>query len=151
MVVEIILLENVAKVGKLGQRMNVKPGFARNFLIPTGKALPATAANVAQFDIRKAELEKAAADRLELAKSRAAKLEGVVITIAAQAGEEGRLFGSVGIHEIAKALKAQGHEVSRTEIRLPAGPIRMIGEHEIELQLQGSDFSSQLKVAVVPN
>lgn len=148
---EIILLEKVAKVGNLGQRLNVKPGFARNYLIPTGKALPATAANVAHFETRKTELEKAALLRLNHAKERAAKLEGITITIATQTGEEGRLFGSVGVHEIVKALKAQGHEILKNEIRLPTGPIRMIGEYEIELQLQGSDFPTLLKVVVVPN
>jgi large subunit ribosomal protein L9 len=148
--VEIILLERVAKVGNLGQRLNVKPGFARNYLIPTGKALPATAANVARFEVRKAELEKAAEQRLQEAQSRAAKLEGATITIAAQSGEEGRLFGSVGVHEIVKGLKAQGYDVARNEVRLPQGPIRMIGEHEVELQLQGGDFSTKLLVSIVP-
>ncbi len=146
----IILLERVAKLGNLGQLLNVKPGFARNYLIPTGKALPATAANMARFESQKAELEKAAEERLVQARGRAAKLEGVVISIAAQAGEEGRLFGSVGVHEIARALKAEGHDVARTEIRLPA-PIRMIGDYEVEIQMQGSDSTTQLKISVVSN
>lgn len=146
---EVILLERVSKVGNLGEKLNVKPGFARNFLIPTGKALPATAANLASFEQRKVELEKASEQRLALAKNRATRLEGLSITIAAQAGEEGRLFGSVGTHEIVRALKEQGHEVERSEIRLPTGPIRMIGDYEIELQLIGSDSSTTLKMTVV--
>lgn len=148
---DIILLERVAKVGNLGQRLHVKPGFARNYLIPTGMALPATKENIDRFELRKAELEKAAEDRLALAKNRAAKLEGLCISIPAQAGEEGRLFGSVGLHEIARALKEQGHDISKNEVRLSSGPIRMIGDYDIELQLQGGEVVSQIKISVIPN
>lgn len=148
---DIILLDRVPKVGNLGQLLSVKAGFARNYLIPTGKALPATPANVARFEARKAELEKAAEGRLNLAKERAAKLEGLLITISAQAGEEGRLFGSVGTHEISRALKAEGHDIAKSEVRLPTGPIRMIGEYEIELQLQGGEVVTKVKISIIPN
>lgn len=148
---DIILLDRVPKVGNLGQRLKVKPGFARNFLIPTGKALPATAANLERFEARRLELEKAANERQALAKVRAAKLEGLSLSIAAQAGEEGRLFGSVTVHDIVRAMKEAGHEIFKNELRLPEGPIRMLGEFEVELQLQGSENVIKLKVTVVPS
>jgi large subunit ribosomal protein L9 len=147
--VDIILLEKVSKVGVLGQRVRVKAGYARNFLIPKGKALPATEANIGRFEARRLELEKAAKVRHESAEKRAAVFEGLSVTISAQSGDEGRLFGSVGTSEIAKALSNVGHDIAKNEIRLLDGPIRTTGEHEVGLQLEGGEITVNIKVLVV--
>ena len=147
---EVILLENVRNLGKFGAKVNVAKGFGRNFLIPQGKAVPATRDNIAQFEAQRAKLEKAAGDRLVNAQSRAAEINNVHIVIAAKSAEEGKLFGSVGTIELVRAFKEKGIEVSRQEIRLPNGPLRELGEYSIELQLH-AEAIAQAKVSIVPD
>ncbi|MBK7659683.1 MAG: 50S ribosomal protein L9 [Betaproteobacteria bacterium] len=132
---QIILMEKVVNLGALGDVVKVKDGYARNFLIPHGKAKRATEANLKEFEGRRAELEKKAADILTTAQDRAAKLEGLAITIARKAGVDGRLFGSVNNADVAEALGAQGIPVSKAEIRMPQGPVKHIGEYPLVLQL----------------
>jgi large subunit ribosomal protein L9 len=132
---EIILLEKVANLGALGDIVKVKDGFGRNFLIPQGKAKRATEANKAEFEARRAELEKQQADILTAAKARAEKLSGQTIEIAQKAGEDGRLFGSVTNHDIADALTAKGLEVVKSEVRLPEGPLKTTGEFPVSIAL----------------
>jgi large subunit ribosomal protein L9 len=132
---EIILLEKVANLGTLGDIVKVKDGFGRNFLIPQGKAKRATVANKAEFEARRAELEKQQADILAAAKARAEKLSGQTVEIAQKAGEDGRLFGSVTTLDIATALTAKGLEVAKSEVRLPAGPLKAIGEFPVSIAL----------------
>ena len=146
---EVILLENVGRLGVLGDKVDVKPGYGRNFLIPQGKAVPATADNVAKFEARRAELEAAAASALNAAQQRAdaiSALDGV--QIAATAGDEGKLFGSIGTRDIADAITAAGCELDKSEVRLPEGVIRELGEYEIMLQLH-ADVATTVAVAVV--
>src|SRR6056297_2520392 len=132
----VILLERVVNLGDLGDEVVVKPGFARNFLIPHGKAVRATDENRSVFEQRRAELEKVADERLAEAKARAAQLEGLSLTLVVKAGDEGKLYGSVGTQDVADAVNAKGvAEVERSEVRLPEGPIREIGEYQIDLQL----------------
>ena len=146
----VILLERIRNLGDLGEEVGVKPGFARNFLIPQGKAVRATEANRKVFEGRRAELERVSKDRFDAAQVRAAKLVDVQVTIAAKSGEEGKLYGSVGTQDIADAVSAaQGVEVLKSEVRLPTGVIRVIGEYEIDLQLH-SDVTVTVKVIVVP-
>ncbi len=145
---EVILLEKVANLGSLGDKVNVKAGYGRNFLLPYGKAVPATEANLKAFEERRAELEKAAAEKLSAAQARAEALEGAAFTISSKAGEEGKLFGSIGVRDIADAITTGGTEVEKSEVRLPEGPIRVTGEYEIELQLH-SDVEVTIKLAVV--
>ena len=145
----IILLERVVNLGDLGDEVAVKSGFARNFLIPKGKAVRASKDNRAVFEARRAELERSAQQRLGGAQARAATLAGVTVTISAKAGDEGKLYGSVGTHDIAEALAAQGVEIAKSEIRLPAGVIRVIGEYQIDVHLH-SDVNVAIKVFVVP-
>ncbi len=145
---EVILLEKVANLGSLGDKVNVKSGYGRNFLVPYGKAVPATADNLKAFEERRAELEKAAADKLTDAQSRSEALEGQSFTISSKAGDEGRLFGSIGVRDIADAVTAAGTEVEKSEVRLPEGPLRAVGEYEIELQLH-TDVTVTIQLAVV--
>ncbi|MBW7472841.1 50S ribosomal protein L9 [Marinobacter sp. M216] len=145
---EVILLEKVANLGSLGDKVKVKAGYGRNFLLPYGKAVPATEANLKAFEERRAELEKAAAEKLAAAKTRAEALEGASFTISSKAGEEGKLFGSIGVRDIADAITTGGTEVEKSEVRLPEGPIRVTGEYDIELQLH-SDVEVTVKLAVV--
>ncbi len=145
---QVILLEKVGKLGNLGDKVNVKPGYGRNYLIPYGKAVPATAANVADFEARRAELEAAAAEKRSSAEARAEKLAELAITIEANAGDEGKLFGSIGTRDIAEAITAAGQEVSKSEVRLPNGVIREVGEYEVDLQLH-SDVTQAVKLSVV--
>lgn len=146
---EVILLENIGNLGNLGDQVSVKPGYGRNFLIPQGKAVPATADNVAKFETRRAELEAAAAATLDAAKKRAEAVEGLAaVQIAATAGDEGKLFGSVGTRDIAAAITEAGVEVDKAEVRLPEGAIREVGEYEIMLQLH-ADVTATVAVAVV--
>ena len=144
----VILLERVNNLGDLGDEVSVKPGFARNYLIPNAKAVQANNANREVFEQRRAELEAKAQGILGEAKARAEKIEGHILTIMVKSGEEGRLYGSVGTQDIADALVADGHEVERSEVRLPDGAIRALGEYEIALQLH-SDVTAGIKVAVV--
>ena len=132
---EIILLEKVANLGALGDIVKVKDGFGRNFLIPQGKAKRATEANKAEFEARRADLEKQQAANLAAAKTRADKLSGQSIEVAQKAGEDGRLFGSVTNHDIANALTAKGFEVAKSEVRLPEGPLKTTGEFPISIAL----------------
>lgn len=144
---EVILLERVDNVGGIGDRVKVKSGFARNFLIPQGKATLATPANIARFEAIRAELEAKAAGELDQAQARAKKLEGQVVRITVQAGTEGKLFGSVGTIDIAEALAKLGVDVERSEIRLPEGPLRVVGEHHVELHLH-TDVNVPLTVVL---
>jgi len=146
---EVILLEKISNLGNLGERVNVKPGYARNFLIPQGKAVRATAGRIAEFEKRRAELEKKAAGVLATAQDRAAKLAELEVEITQKAGPEGKLYGSVGTQNIADAVTAAGVEVTRQEVRLPEGPLRHTGEYEIELQLH-PDVVATVKVIVKP-
>lgn len=144
----VILLERIRNLGDLGDEVAVKPGFARNFLIPQGKAVRATNENRAVFEERRAELERVANERLGEAQARAATLEGMAVTIVVKAGDEGKLYGSVGTQDIAEAVAAKGVEVEKSEVRLPEGPIRVVGEYEIDLQLH-SDLTVAIQVSVV--
>jgi len=144
---EVILLEKVNNVGAIGDRVKVKSGYARNFLIPQGKATLATAANIAKFEARRAQLEAKAAGELSAAQQRAKKLEGQVIKIKAQSGSEGKLFGSVGTVDIAEAASKLGVAVERSEVRLHEGPLRVVGEHKVELHLH-ADVNVEITVIV---
>ena len=144
----VILLERVNNLGDLGDEVSVKPGFARNYLIPNAKAVQANNANREVFEQRRSELEAKAQGLLGEAKARAEQIEGHILTIMVKSGEEGRLYGSVGTQDIADALTADGHEVERSEVRLPDGAIRAIGEYDIAVQLH-SDVTAGIKVAVV--
>jgi large subunit ribosomal protein L9 len=146
--VEIILLKKVEGLGNLGDRVRVKPGYGRNFLIPTGKATEATPQNIARFEARRAELEEQLAEALAVANARAQELTNLVVTLAVKAGSEGRLFGSVGAADIAEAVTAVGIELKKNEVRLPRGGIRQLGEHEVEVRLHG-DVSTQIQVNVI--
>ena len=145
---QVILLEKVQNVGDLGQVVKVKPGFARNFLIPQGKAKRATPENLKLLEERRAELEKAAADKLALAQERAGKLEGITIQITQKAGVDGRLFGSVTNVDIVEALAGQGHEIEKAMIRMPAGPIKQVGEYPLTVALH-ADVTTQITVSVL--
>lgn len=145
---QIILLEKVVNLGQLGDVVKVKDGYARNFLIPKGKAKRATEANLAEFEQRRAELEKAHADALAAAQDKAAKLEGLMLQITQKAGVDGRLFGSVTNHDIADALKAQGFEVERGAVRMPLGPLKQVGDHTITIVLH-TDVSVDITVSVL--
>jgi large subunit ribosomal protein L9 len=145
---EIILLEKVANLGALGDIVKVKDGFGRNFLIPQGKAKRATESNKAEFEARRVELEKQQADILAVAKARADKLAGQTVEIAQKAGEDGRLFGSVTNHDIAAALTAAGTEVSKSEVRLPNGSLKAVGEFPVSIALH-HDVVVDITVKVV--
>jgi large subunit ribosomal protein L9 len=145
---EVILLQKVENLGNLGDKVKVRAGYGRNFLIPHGKAKPATAANIAEFEKRRAELEKHAAEMLSVAEQRKAGLEGKSVTINAKAGQEGKLFGSVGTVDIAEALTAAGLKVERKEVRMPQGPIRVAGEHKVEIHLH-TDINVEVTITVV--
>jgi large subunit ribosomal protein L9 len=145
---EVILLETVAKLGDLGDKVSVKSGYGRNFLIPQKKAVPATAENVALFEERRAELEAAANEKLTKAQSRVASIEALSLTITAQAGDEGKLFGSVTVRDIAEAVEAHSIAIEKSEIRMPDGPLRELGEFEIAIHLH-PEVDASLKVSVV--
>ena len=146
---EVILLENIGNLGALGDTVAVKPGYGRNFLIPQGKAVPATQDNIARFETRRAELEAAAAETRAAAQVRGEALTALdAVNIAATAGEEGKLFGSVGTRDIAEALTAAGCEVDKSEVRLPEGVIRELGEYEIMIQVH-AEVSSSVAIQIV--
>lgn len=146
---EVILLEKVTNLGDLGDRVTVRPGYGRNFLIPSRKAEPATKENIAKFEARRAKLESAASDVLSTAQARAAQLAGLdKVSIASHAGEEGKLFGSVGASDIVKALAEAGVEVEKREVNLPEGPIHNVGEYSIEIQIH-SDVNQVVTIEVV--
>jgi large subunit ribosomal protein L9 len=144
---EVILLEKVNNVGGIGDRVKVKSGFARNFLIPQGKATLATAANIEKFEARRTELEAKAATELEAAQARAKKLQGQVLRIKAQAGSEGKLFGSIGTVDVAEACTKLGVPVERSEVRMHEGPLRVVGEHKVDLHLH-TDVNVEITVIV---
>ncbi len=145
---EVILLEKVGKLGALGDKVSVKSGYGRNFLVPYGKAVPANAANVAEFEARRADLEKAAAEKLAAAEARAEQLNDKAVTITSKAGDEGKLFGSIGVRDIADAVTAAGVEVSKSEVRLPEGPLRAVGDYDVDVQLH-SDVTAVVKLTIV--
>ncbi|GAB2654193.1 50S ribosomal protein L9 [Arenimonas aestuarii] len=144
---ELILLQKVVNLGGLGDKVKVKPGFGRNYLIPYGKAVPATADNVAQFEAKRAEYEAKANAQLADAEARKAKLEGATVTIAANASTEGKLFGSVGPREIAEAFTAAGFPLEKNEVVLGEGPLRRTGEFDIEVRMH-ADVGTTIKVVV---
>lgn len=147
---EVILLEKMRNLGVLGEKVKVKPGYARNFLIPTGKAVYATKDNLAKFEQRRAELEKLAANKLQQATERQQTLSALpMITIKAKAGEEGKLFGSIGTRDIANAICNAGVEVEKSEVRLSEGALRMLGEYEIIIELE-SDVTAPVKIKIAP-
>lgn len=146
---EVILLEKMPNLGNLGDTVKVKPGYGRNFLMPQGKAVMATPENVAKFEERRAELEKAAAEALAEAQKRAEQVAGVgKLILTRKSGDEGKLYGSVSTADIAEALAAAGVEVEKREVNMPTGPIRVTGEYEVELQLH-TDVTQPLTVEVV--
>jgi large subunit ribosomal protein L9 len=145
---EVILLQKIANLGDIGDRVRVKPGFGRNYLLPGGKATLATPENIAKFQARRAELEARAAADMGAAQARAAALAGFRLSITAKAGSEGKLFGSISTTDIAEACSAAGHQIERAEVRLPGGPIRTVGEHVITLHLH-SDIDVEVPLTVV--
>jgi len=145
---QVILLEKVVNLGGLGEVVKVKDGFARNFLIPQGKAKRATPENLVEFETRRADLEKTQADALAEAQERGAKIDGLTVQITRKAGVDGRLFGSVTTYDIAEALQGLGHEVERAAIRLPQGPLKAIGDYDLALALH-SDIVVHIKVSVL--
>ena len=145
---QIILMEKVVNLGGLGVLVKVKDGYARNFLIPHGKAKRATPAAMKEFEGRRAELEKVAAEKLDAAKAIAEKLEGVEVTISRKAGVDGRLFGSVSNHDVAEALEALSFKVEKSDVRMPMGPLKMVGEFPLEVSLH-TDVLATVKVIVV--
>lgn len=145
---QIILLEKIVNLGGLGDNVNVRAGYARNFLFPQGKAVPATKANVEAFEARRAELEADAAAKLAEANARKEKIEALELSIAVKAGDEGKMFGSLANRDIAELIAAAGVEVARAEVRLPEGPIRSLGAFEIDVQLH-AEVTATLKLQVV--
>ena len=146
---DVILLQKVKNLGNLGDRVKVKPGYSRNFLIPYGKAVPATAANLADFDKRRAEFEARANETLAAAEARKTRLEGASVTIKANASTEGKLYGSVGPRDIAEAFTAAGLPLEKSEVIMGEGPIRRVGESEVEVHLH-ADVHTTIKVVIVP-
>lgn len=147
---EVILLERIGRLGNLGDKVSIKPGYARNFLIPKGKAIPATETNIAKFELRRAELEKAAAESFSVSRARADALQSLAtVTMTARAADEGRLYGSIGPKDLAHAITAAGVMVQKSEVCLPNGPLRILGEHEVSVQLH-SDINVTIKIIITP-
>lgn len=145
---EVILLEKVENLGNLGDKVKVRSGYGRNYLLPQGKATTATPENIEAFEARRAELEKAAADSLNAANARREKVDGSTVTVKAKAGDEGKLFGSVGAGEVAEAIsESAGVEIEKREVRMPSGPLRSTGEYEVELHLH-TDVNATITVVV---
>ena len=145
---QVILMEKVANLGELGQVVKVKDGYARNYLIPQGKAKRATEANLKAFESKRFELEKAQAETLAKAQERGAKLDGLTLQITQKAGVDGRLFGSVTNYDIVEALKTQGHEVERAQIRMPQGPLKQVGDYPLQIVLH-TDVTATITVSVL--
>ncbi len=145
---DVILLQKVANLGNIGDRVKVKSGYGRNYLLPTARATLATPDNIKKFEARRAELERAAHEHLASAQTRAAAFKDFRLTITAKAGTEGKLFGSVGTTDIAEACSAQGQPLERSEVRLPGGPLRTVGEHTVALHLH-TDVDVSLTVNIV--
>ena len=146
---EVILLKKVGHLGGLGEKVSIRPGYGRNYLIPQGYAVPATEANLKAFEEQRAELEKEAAETLAAAEARRGQLDGIAVTIARKAGDEGRLFGSVGSVDIVNAVRAMGLDIEKQEVRLPTGPFRAAGEFEVALHLH-PEVDATIKLEVVP-
>jgi large subunit ribosomal protein L9 len=145
---QVILLEKIHSLGDLGQQVTVRNGYARNYLIPHAKAVPANKETIAEFEIKRAELEKVAQEKLQAAEARASALADLVLTVPVKSGEEGRLYGSIGVPELVRAADAVGVVLEKSEIRLPNGPLRQLGEHEVSVQFH-SDVMAILKVNIV--
>lgn len=146
---EVILLEKIRNLGVLGDKVNVKPGFARNYLIPQSKAVYANKENMAKFEQRRAELEKVAAEKYQQALARQQAIQALpTIIITAKAGEEGKLFGSIGTRDIVLAIKKAGLDIEKRDIRLPEGALRLVGEYVIAIELEG-DLTASVKVSIV--
>jgi large subunit ribosomal protein L9 len=145
---QVILMQKVTNLGELGDVVKVKDGYARNYLIPEGKAKRATEANLKAFEVRRAELEKAQAETLKAAQDRAARLDGLTVQITQKAGPDGRLFGSVTNYDIVEALKKQGHEVERANIRMPQGPLKQVGDVPLQVALH-TDVTVNITVSVL--
>lgn len=145
---QVILLEKIHSLGDLGQQVTVRNGYARNYLIPHAKAVPANKETIAEFEIKRAELEKIAQEKLQVAETRAAAINALALTIPVKSAEEGRLYGSIGVSELVRAADAEGVALEKSEIRLPNGPLRQLGEHEVAVQLH-SDVIATLKVNIV--
>ena len=146
---QVILLDKIGNLGALGDQVSVKAGYARNFLFPKGKAVPATTANIESFEARRAELEAKVAEELAAAQARAEKLDALAeVTLVSKAGDEGKLFGSIGTRDIAEAISAVGLEVAKSEVRLPNGTIRETGEFDVAIQLH-SEVTTTIKVIVI--
>jgi large subunit ribosomal protein L9 len=147
---DVILLKKVDNLGNLGDKVAVKAGYGRNFLLPSGSAVPATEENLAAFEARRAELEKQSAEQLAIAQERKARIDALgPITVACRAGEEGRLFGSIGTSDIAQAVTEAGVEIAKLEVRLPTGPFRVTGEYDVDLHLH-TDVNAVVKLEIVP-
>ncbi len=146
---EVILLETVKKLGSLGSRVQVRAGYGRNFLIPKGKAVPATAANLASFEARRAELERQAAEVLGKAQARAEQLQALSVTMAVKAGDEGKLFGSVGTRDVADAVSRAGVALDKAEVRMPNGSLRSTGEYLVDVQLH-ADVHASVRLTIIP-
>ena len=146
---QVILLQKVANLGNIGDRVKVRSGFGRNFLLPQGKATLATPENIARFEARRAELERLAREHLSSASERAEAMKDFKLTIPAKAGTEGKLFGSIGTADIAEACSKAGFKIERSEVRLPSGPLRTLGEHMVNLHLH-ADVDVPLAVSIVP-
>ncbi len=144
---EVILLEKVGKLGGLGDKVKVNAGYGRNYLLPFGKAVAATETNVADFEARRAELEKSQAEALSAAQARGEKLQGLEVTITTKAGDEGKLFGSIGTRDIADAIVAAGVEANKSEVRLPNGALREVGQYEIDVQVH-SEVTSAINLTI---
>lgn len=144
---QVILLEKIGKLGELGQQVNVKPGYGRNYLIPSGKAVPATPENVEKFELQRAELEKAQEQALTAAQTRAEKLNELAVTLSRKIVSGDKLFGSVGANDIASAVTEAGVEISRHEVRLPEGPFRSLGEYPVQIHLH-ADVDAQIKLII---
>ena len=145
---EIILLEDIANLGELGEKVNVKAGYGRNFLIPQKKAVPAKKENLVEFEARRAELQKLADEKLAAAKARAEQVNALDVTIATKAGDEGKLFGSITNRDIVDAVVAKGVEIEKNEVQMPDGPIRSLGEYQVAIQLH-AEVTAELKVGVI--
>ncbi|MCX7088548.1 MAG: 50S ribosomal protein L9 [Methylococcales bacterium] len=145
---EVILLEKINNLGNLGDKVNIKSGYGRNYLVPQGKAVPATAKKIEEFEARRAELEKAAAEKLAAAQARLAALGKLDVVIAHKAGDEGKLFGSVGTHTIADAITVAGVKVEKHEVRLPHGVIRQIGNYAVDIHLH-TDVIATMSIKVI--
>ena len=147
---KLVLQERVANLGNVGDQVNVKAGYARNFLLPRGKAVPATADNIVAFEARRADLEKKAAEVLASAKKRAEDFADFMVTIESLASDEGKLFGSIGPRDVAKSVSDAGHPLEKSEVEMPEGPIRSAGEYQVNVHLH-SEVTTQIKVKVVPS